>query len=419
MSADTPRPGWLPLLCATRTLQATIATAWAGVMPLVITQWHLPASRAGMVQSAWHLGYLISLFAVGFASDRLGARRVFLAGSVVTALAAVAFALGARGGVSAALLYGLTGLCAGACYSPGLQLLAANASPAERGRAMGSFIGSSSFGYGLSLIAVAALASVTDWRMILMVIAGLVALGGVLTVAALARMRPDCAAPAGENRPSIRAALIDTVRDKPAMAGSFAYAAHCWELMALWAWLPAYLAFAAHGRGLSVAEGIGLAALAHFVSVLGSIAGGAASDRLGRARVMMIATCISLCCSFGFGWLWAAPIWVLAAAGAAYNLWAIADSSVYSTALADVVPHHRLGAAFSVRSVLGFGAGAISPWVFGIALDWGHACLHLRDSAWVLAWSTAGAGALVGPLMIARFQRLSERSARAARELAA
>lgn len=411
MSSPAARPGWLPLLCATRMLQATIITAWAGVMPLVSVEWGLPASQAGLVQSAWHVGYLSSLFGVGFVADRVGPRRVFLVCSVLTALAALAFALGARGAWSAALLYCLTGLCAGGCYSPGLQLLSANASPQSRGKAMGAFIASSSMGYGLGLMTIAVLSAVMPWRSILVVIAGAVAAGAVLTRMSLARMKPDPAPAHRSAAVPIRRALAETVRDRPAMAGSLAYAAHCWELMALWAWLPAYLAFSAQDGGLTPAQGVGLAAIAHVVSVAGSLIGGASSDRFGRTRVMMAATCASLFCSFAFGWLWAAPIWVLAVIGAVYNLFAIADSSVYSTSMADVVPAERLGAAYSVRSVLGFGAGAISPWVFGLALDFGRAHFALPGQGWVLAWSTAGAGALIGPLMIRRFERLSRRRA--------
>lgn len=382
-------------------------------MPQVIADWGLAASQAGLVQSAWHVGYLISLFCVGFIADRVGPRRVFLVSSALTATAALGFALGAHGPLSAALLYGITGLCAGGCYSPGLQLLALNAGPQHRGKAMGAFIGSSSFGYGLALVAVATLAGSLSWRSILVVVATMVAVGAVLALAALARLRPDkprCAAPG----PSpVRQTLLETVRDKPAMAGSWAYTAHCWELMALWAWLPAFLAFAAQGGGLSPAQGIGLAAMAHLVSVAGSMFGGSASDRYGRVRVMLVASCASLLCSFTFGWMWAAPVWMLAIFGAAYNLWAIADSSVYSTALADVVPPARLGAAYSVRSVMGFGAGAISPWVFGLALDWGQVHLALPGDAWGLAWTTVGLGALMGPWMILRFQRLTNAEGRA------
>ncbi|MBS7779452.1 MFS transporter [Acidovorax sp. CCYZU-2555] len=404
---DAPQSGWLALLCITRLFQATIAIAWAGVMPRVMADWDLAASQAGLVQSAWHVGYLISLFGVGFIADRVGPRRVFLVSSILTACAALVFALGAQGPASAALLYGITGLCAGGCYSPGLQLLALNAPAQRRGKAMGAFIGSASFGYGVALVAVAALADSLSWRSILLVIAVMVAVGAVLTVAALSRLRPDPQRGAAPRSSSIRLALVETVGDKPAMAGSWAYSAHCWELMALWAWLPAFLAFSAQGGGLSAAEGIGLAAMAHLVSVAGSVFGGSASDRYGRVRVMLVASCLSLLCSFTFGWMWAAPLWMLAAFGAVYNLWAIADSSVYSTALADVVPPGRLGAAYSVRSVMGFGAGAVSPWVFGLALDWGRAHFALEGNAWVLAWTTVGLGALLGPWMILRFQRLT------------
>ncbi|SEJ16470.1 MULTISPECIES: MFS transporter [unclassified Variovorax] len=408
-----PMRGWLALLCASRLLQAMIVTAYSGVLPFLMADWQLTAAQAGSVQSAWHVGYMSSLFAVGLLADRYGPHRIFLAGSAVSAMAALAFAVFARDHLSAVLLYGLAGLCAGASYTPGLQLLARNTEPAVRGRAMGLFIGSASMGYALSLAVVAVCSHLQHWRLGLLIAAAGTAAGALLTVQALRRMRPAMAFVAGTPgipgmpREGPWQSLAATVRDKPAMAGNWAYAFHCWELMALWAWLPAYLV-ASSGAGTSwQGAGIALAALAHLVSVFGSVAGGAASDRLGRARVMMIATVASLCMSFSFGWMWTWPLWLLAAAAAVYNLLAIADSSVYSTALADVVAPHRLGVAYSVRSVMGFGAGALSPWVFGLALDWGQTRFGLGSThGWVAAWSSVGLGALLGPLMIARFSRL-------------
>lgn len=410
-----PQRGWLALLCTSRLLQAMIVTAYSGVLPFMMADWHMTAAQAGSIQSAWHVGYMSSLFAVGLLADRYGPHRIFFAGSAISAMAALAFAIFARGHLSAMLLYGLAGLCAGASYTPGLQLLARNTEPAVRGRAMGLFIGSSSMGYALSLAVVAAFSHLQHWRLGLLVAAGCTVAGALLTLQALRRMRPPSAPVPGAFREGTWHALAATVRDKPAMAGNWAYAFHCWELMALWAWLPAYLV-ASSGTATSwQGAGIALAALAHLVSVFGSIAGGAASDRLGRARVMMIATVASLCMSFAFGWMWSWPLWLLAAAAAIYNLLAIADSSVYSTALADVVAPHRLGVAYSVRSVMGFGAGALSPWVFGLALDWGQTRFGLGSThGWVAAWSSVGLGALLGPLMIARFSRLHRAHAAAA-----
>jgi len=367
----------------------------------------MTAAQAGSIQSAWHVGYMSSLFAAGLLADRYGPQRIFFTGSAVSAAAALAFALFARDHISAMLLYGLAGLCAGASYTPGLQLLAHNTEPAVRGRAMGLFIGSSSMGYALSLAVAAAFSHLHQWRLGLLAAAVCTVAGAVLTAQALRRMRlPSPAAP-GAIREGTLHALAATVRDKPAMAGNWAYAFHCWELMALWAWLPAYLVASAGGSAPWQGAGIALAAFAHLVSVFGSIAGGAASDRFGRARIMMVATVMSLCMSFAFGWMGTWPLWLLAAMAALYNLLAIADSSVYSTALADVVAPHRLGVAYSVRSVMGFGAGALSPWVFGLVLDWGQTRFGFGSThGWVAAWTSVGLGALLGPLMIARFARL-------------
>jgi MFS family permease len=410
-----PARGWLALLCTSRLLQAMIVTAYSGVLPFMMADGHLGAAQAGAIQSAWHVGYMSSLFAVGLLADRYGPHRIFLVGSALSAMAAMAFALFARDHVSAMLLYGLTGLCAGASYTPGLQLLARNTEPAVRGRAMGLFIGSASMGYAVSLAVVAACSHLQHWRLGLLLAAAGTTAGALLTVLALRRMKLPAAPAPGTLREGSWHALVATVRDKPAMAGNWAYAFHCWELMALWAWLPAYLvasAGATGGNGDWQWAGVALAALAHLVSVFGSVAGGAASDRLGRARVMMIASVASLCMSFAFGWLWSAPLWLLAAAAGVYNLCAIADSSVYSTALADVVAPHRLGVAYSVRSVMGFGAGALSPWVFGLALDWGQTRFGFGSThGWVMAWTSVGLGALLGPVMIARFSRLRQRAA--------
>jgi len=136
-----------------------------------------------------------------------------------------------------------------------------------------------------------------------------------------------------------------------------------------------FLRQAPGGGGRGQSWGIGVAGLAHVLGAAGSIIGGTASDRWGRARVMLVASCLSLAGSFLFGWMWAWPLWLLVSIGAFYNLCAITDSSVYSTALAEVVPTSRLGTAYSVRSVMGFATGAISPVVFGAALDFGGASL--------------------------------------------
>ena len=163
-------------------------------------------------------------------------------------------------------------------------------------------------------------------------------------------------------------------QNKPAQLAIWSYSFHSWELLGMWAWLPAFLvAAAAYGGDTSagpLAIGVGIAGLTHLASVIGSIAGGTLSDRIGRTRVILLMSVASLVCSFSFGWMLGAPLWIITLVAMVYNLTAIGDSSVFSTVLSETVPPSQIGFAFSIRSVVGFGMGAISPWVFGLVLDW-------------------------------------------------
>lgn len=386
-------------------------TAYSGVLPLLRVDWNLGAGEAGLIQSAWHVGYLVSLFAVGFLSEHYGAKRVFLAGNLAAAAAAMVFALLADGFVSALLLHGLLGLCSGSSYTPGLALISERFSARGRGRAMGFYLAAASLGYAVALVLSGALVADIGWRGVFVVTAC-----GPLAASLLAfhtlRATPNLVhpAPAGHGGGSSLAAVL---RDRPAMLAIWAYVFHSWELLGMWAWLPAFLAVSAASGGEVTAQAVGLGALLSAVTYLssmaGSIAGGALSDRWGRTAVILAMSCASLACSFTFGWMLSWPLWALLAVAIVYNMTAIGDSSVYSTAITELVPPRYIGAAYSIRSVLGFGAGAASPWTFGLVLDWARGgALASEAWAWGLAWTSLGVGALLGPLMTWRLRRMPE-----------
>src|SRR4026208_49879 len=76
LSAFHPGSGaWLAALCTSRVLAATWFVAYSAVLPLTQAQWDLSGREAGLIQSAFHLGYCVSLFIVGFIADHFGARR--------------------------------------------------------------------------------------------------------------------------------------------------------------------------------------------------------------------------------------------------------------------------------------------------------------------------------------------------------
>ena len=390
---------WLLGLCASRICFSLIFVAYAAILPLLQDAWGMSSSQAGLVQSGWHLGYIVSLFGAGLLADRFGARRTFLAMSVAGCAAAAAFATFSNGFASGVALYALAAVFAGGSYTPALALISQRFAPAERGRAMGWYLAAGSLSYAIGLAASGPLVAWGGWRFSLYVAAFGTIAG---TLAAFRLMRGMADEPhVAESPAPIAARMAEVLRNRPAMRLILAYTFHAWELLGLWAWLPAFLAVAAARGGSLDASVVGigalLAGLTHLTSMAGSLLGGAWSDRVGRTAVMLGMAIASLACSLTIGWLVAAPLWALVALAIVFNVTAVGDSVVYSTAITEVIPARILGTAYAIRSVLGFGAGAVSPWAFGAVLDATRAAGQAESVVWGLAWATLALGALPGP----------------------
>ncbi|HUQ25530.1 MAG TPA: MFS transporter [Burkholderiales bacterium] len=401
-SAPHPRPpagnripltpgsaSWLAALCSSRVLAATWFVAYSAVLPLTQAQWGLSGREAGMIQAAFHLGYLTSLFIVGFLADHFGAKRTYILAGIASCASPWAFVLFADDFWSAFWLHALTGLCQGGNYTPALALINDHVERERRGRAMGYLIAGSSAGYALCLAVAGAALNFTDWRGALTAVACLPVMSWLLGIFVLRqtanRVHPR---PAGE---SLLAAIPAVWRNRRGMLSIWGYTFHNWELLGLWAWLPAFLTAALLLQGHSAESALMFAGLTYLANIAGSIVGGTMADRWGRIPTILTWSCVSLALSFSIGWLIAAPIALLVALACLYNFAGIADSSTHSTVLAESVPPHYLGVAYALRSVVGFGAGVVSPVVFGWALD-------VSGGSWGFAWVTLGIGAALGPL---------------------
>ena len=395
---------WLAALCVSRVLGATWFVAYSAVLPLTQAAWGLSGTQAGLIQSAFHLGYLSSLFIVGFLADHFGARRTYVLTGIVAWASPFLFVIFADGFWSAYWLHLLVGLCSGGTYTPVLALINEHVAQARRGRAMGFLIAGSSAGYALCL-AVAGLAlAFTGWRGALAVVAALPIIGWVLSIVTL-RETPNSIhpRPAGE---SALAALPAVWRNRRGMLSIWGYSFHNWELLGMWAWLPAFLSAALLLNGSSIENALLFTALTYVANIAGSIVGGTMADRWGRTKTILLWSIVSLSLSFTIGWLMTLPIALLVALACLYNFAGIADSSTHSTVLAESVPPHYLGVAYAVRSVVGFGMGVISPVVFGWALDAAGGGKASGDiQAWGLAWMTLGLGAMLGPVVTWKLHR--------------
>ena len=106
---------------------------------------------AGGIASCFQLAYAISLMGCSEIADRVGAQRVFLTGTLASAVTAALFAAFARDYWSGLVLYTLLALALGGTYTTGVLLVAENVPVARRGRAMGFFLAGHSLGLALAL----------------------------------------------------------------------------------------------------------------------------------------------------------------------------------------------------------------------------------------------------------------------------
>ena len=376
----------LRLLCLSRAATCTAAMAYAGALPFLRTAWDMDAATAGSVQSAYNFSVALALLVASWLAGRIGARRVFVVSSWAAAVAAVSMALLARSQISALPLVALVGITQGGAYTPALMLVAELVPPARRGTAMGALLASGSFGYWLSVSGALGASALMDYRWGFALCAVGPLLGAVAGSLAL-RGHPD--------RPAIHrqqggggvwAALVAPA----SLLLTLGYVAHTWELLGLWAWLPAFLTHALGDSGLgAVGMGLLVASAVHLAGIAATLTTGVVSDRLGRRTVLIGAALCSgvLTALVGLSADWAPWLALLLAAAASFA--AYGDSGVLSTAMTESVAPRHLGTVLAVRSLLGFGAGAVAPVVFGAVLD------HTGTWAWSFAVLALGGGVAV------------------------
>jgi len=385
-----------------------MAMAYPAVLSVVQKEWELSATAAGSISSAYQIGTAVALVVVSALADYMNPRVVFVASAGLTAVVSLLIPVLAQGHISALLLFGAVAIAVSGIYTPGIMLLAERFEPARRGRAVGWFLAASSMGYVIALVIGGIMVARAGWRAAL----GVLALGPLLCfVLSLALFRGERSR-ARRTGPRQGFSLdADLSGNRPAQLMIAGYVFHSWELLGMWAWTPAFVAaaLAVQGTGAERAAGLGatLSALFHVMGIVASAVGGALSDRWGRTAVIAAMMLVSSACSFGFGWMLVAPLLLIVAVGSVYGFSALGDSSVYSTGITETVRPERLGSALAVRSLLGFGAGAVAPLVFGWVLDL-YGGRSASVAGWGWAFSVLGVGGVLGLLSMLWLRTLPE-----------
>ena len=127
--------------------------------------WTLSDGQAGFISGIYFAGYVIAVPLASGLTDRMEARRMYLASLLFGVIGALGFALLSHGFASAALWRFLQGAAFGGAHMPGLRALS-EAVPAQwQGTAIAVFTASFTVGSSLSFALSGLLASAFGWRL--------------------------------------------------------------------------------------------------------------------------------------------------------------------------------------------------------------------------------------------------------------
>lgn len=396
---------WTLAVCAARIFLFANFMTVAAVIPILLHEWQISGAEAGAIVSAFTFSYAASLFGFAWVADHIGAKRAVEVSAVASTLASAAFGLFARDWLSATILYGLVGLAQGGIYTPLIMLFAERNDPARRGTAMGWLVASTSVGYASSLLLSGAALGFGGYQSAFIVTGFAPALGATLLLLCLRGT---------ENRVLTRSASAGSLwhavfGEREARLLTIGYTAHCWELLGSWAWLPSLVAAAFALGGTSIAVASQSSALStgamHLVGAGASFVMGALSDRLGRRAVLLGVATAGAAFSLTIGWVVWLPAAIVVALAIVYSFLTIGDSPVLTTAITEVADPGRLGVVLAVRSLLGFGAGAVAPLVAGLTFDAATATDWRPAVVWGWTFAVLGLGGVIAAICAARLGR--------------
>ena len=358
----------------------------------LIPEWHLTGAQAGLLAGSGAAGYMCAVPVLATLTDRIDARKILIAGSVVSALGTLLFGLFATGLWSGALFNALAGIGFAGAYMPGLKALTDRLGPGrDSSRAITLYTSSFSAGVGLSFLVSQLVAEGWGWRAAFLV----TAIGPLVMLSVCLLLRPV------EPKPA-QGRLLDfgpVFQNTKAMGFILGYGAHCFELYGIRTWLVAFWTFVAMKNSeSSILTPVVVSVLFSVLAMPASILGNELALRIGRHLAISAVMFSSAAIALLIGLFADRSPWFLLPLIMIYAVTTPADSGALTSGMAMAASPKYRGATMAAHSTIGFSLSAVGAWVVGLALD--TAGGPLSASAWMAAFSVLAAGILMGPLAL-------------------
>jgi MFS family permease len=353
-------------------------------------EWGLTGTGESLLTTSVQLGFVAGAVASAVLNlaDRVSPHVVMAAAAVTGAVLNAGVAMFSDGLGSALVLRFLTGVALAGVYPVGMKVMTTWFARG-RGLALGIMVGALTLG-SASPHLIRSVESLS-WRPVLATASVLAMLGGLIAVGFVRTGPHHTPTPPFDPRYVLR--MFGDRRQRLINVG---YLGHMWELYALWAWLPTFVA-ASLAAGQQ--DDISSSAIAWltFVSIgvagaVGCVLAGRSAGRVGSLRVARVALGTSgLCCLVSPLVFGGHPV-ILGVLLMVWGASVIADSAQFSSALSEAADDGYVGTALTAQTAVGFTLTIVTIQLLPLVADltgWRLALVFLGLGPVVGTWSTS------------------------------